>query len=263
VTSYETLRYEVEDGVCSITLTRPDKRNAVNDLMFRELGEATEHAALDRDARVILVRGEGTSFCAGIDLSMFSHEAFQDTGNFHAFVRGAQRAFHNLQTMPKPSLAAVQGHALGAGFQLALACDLRICAEDVVFGMFEVRYGIIPDLGGNRPLTMLVGPAMAKELVWTGRTVEGPEAERIGLANRIVSADALAKEAEELARQLAAAAPIPVALTKSIIDHATEQSAETVLDREAELQQRAINSEDQKEAIAAFLEKRPPRYSGR
>jgi enoyl-CoA hydratase/carnithine racemase len=263
MSGFETIRYEVEDGVCSITLTRPDKRNAVNDVMFRELGEATERAAVDGDARVILVRGEGKSFCAGIDLSMFSTEAFAKTSNFHAFVRVAQRAYRNLQTMPKPSIAAVQGHALGAGFQLALACDLRICAEDVVFGMFEVRYGIIPDLGGNRPLTHLVGPALAKELVWTGRAVEGPEAERIGLTNRVVTVDALAKEAEELARQLADAPPIPVALTKSIIDHTTEQSAETVLDREAELQQRAINSEDQKEAIAAFLEKRPPKYSGR
>jgi enoyl-CoA hydratase len=260
---YETLRYEVTDGVCAITLNRPDKRNAVNDVMFRELGEATERAAVDGDARVILVRGEGRSFCAGIDLSMFGTEAFQETSNFHAFVRLAQRAFRNLQTMPKPSIAAVQGHALGAGFQLALACDLRICAEDALFGMFEVRYGIIPDLGGNRPLTLAVGPARAKELVWTGRTVDAEEADRIGLVNRVVSNEALMKEAEELAAQLAAAPPIPVALSKSIINRATEESIETVIDREAELQQRAINSEDQKEAVAAFLEKRPPKYRGR
>ena len=151
MSGYETLRYEVsEDGVCSITLARPDKRNAVNDVMFRELGEATERAATDGDARAMLVRGEGTSFCAGIDLSMFSTEAFANTSNFHMFVRLAQRAYRNLQTMPKPSIAAVQGHALGAGFQLALACDLRIAAENATFGMFEVKYGIIPDLGGNR-----------------------------------------------------------------------------------------------------------------
>jgi len=264
MSGYETLRYEVsEDGVCSITLARPDKRNAVNDVMFRELGEATERAATDGDARAMLVRGEGTSFCAGIDLSMFSTEAFANTSNFHMFVRLAQRAYRNLQTMPKPSIAAVQGHALGAGFQLALACDLRIAAENATFGMFEVKYGIIPDLGGNRPLTLAVGTARAKEIVWTGRTVDAQEADRIGLVNRVVSVDALPKEAEELAAQLAAAPPIPLSLTKSIIDHATEQSAETVMAREAELQQRAINSEDQKEAVAAFLEKRPPRYSGR
>src|SRR5204863_8277738 len=120
--------------------------------------------------------------------------------------------------MPKPSSAAVQGHAVGAGFQLALACDLRICAEDAVFGMFEVRYGIIPDLGGNRPLTQLVGPARAKELVWTGRTADATEAERIGLVNRSVGTETLAKEAEELAFQLAGSPPIPVSITKSLID---------------------------------------------
>src|SRR5438093_4453361 len=217
---FQTLRYEIEGGVAAITLNRPDKRNAVNDVRFRELGDAAELAAADGDARAVLVRGEGKAFCAGIDLGMFSHEAFQDTGNFAGFVRMAQRPYRALQTMPKPTIAAVQGHAVGAGFQLALACDLRICAEDVTFGMFEVRYGIIPDLGGNRPLALLVGPARAKELVWTGRMVDAAEAERIGLANRVVSADALAKEAEELAGQLAAAPPIPLALTKSLINRA-------------------------------------------
>src|SRR5205823_11414162 len=175
---------------------------------------------------VVLIQGEGPTFCAGIDLTMFSHAAFGGGEDFRTFVQMAQRPYRNLQTMPKPSIAAVQGHAVGAGFQLALACDLRICAEDAVFGMFEVRYGIIPDLGGNRPLTQLVGPARAKELVWTGRTVDAAEAERIGLVNRVVSTDALAKEAEELAGQLASAPPIAVSLVKSIINRATELSIE-------------------------------------
>jgi enoyl-CoA hydratase/carnithine racemase len=263
VSEYTTIRYEVIDGIAAITLARPDKRNAVNEDMFRELGEATEQAASDTGARAVLVSGEGKSFCAGIDLTAFSGPAFSDTANFQKFVRLAQRAFRNLQTMPKPSVAAVQGHSLGAGFQLALACDLRVCAEDIVFGMFEVRYGIIPDLGGNRPLTQLVGPARAKELVWTGRTVESAEADRIGLANRVVSTEALAKEAETLAAQLAAAPPIPVAFAKSLINRASELSIEAVMDREAEMQSRAITSEDHREAIAAFLEKRPARFQGK
>src|SRR6058998_33761 len=129
--------------------------------------------------------------------------------------------------------------------------------------MFEVRYGIIPDLGGSRPLAQLVGPARAKELVWTGRTVDADEADRIGLANRVVTTDTLAKEADALAAQLAAAPPIPVALTKSLINRSSEMSIEAVMDREAEMQERAISSEDQREAVAAFLEKRPPRFTGR
>ena len=265
MTNFSTLRYEVEDGIGAITLNRPDKRNAVNDVMFGELGEATAQAAIDPEVRVILVSGEGPTFCAGIDLTMFMQEAFQSGGgpNFQRFVTLAQRSYRNLQTMPKPSVAAVQGHAVGAGFQLALACDIRLCAQDVQFGMYEVRYGIIPDLGGNRPLTQLVGPARAKELVWTGRTVDAPEAERIGLANRVVPVDQLAKEADTLARDLAAAPPIPVSLTKTLINREDELSIEASFEREAESQQHAISSEDHKEAVAAFLEKRPPKFSGR
>jgi 2-(1,2-epoxy-1,2-dihydrophenyl)acetyl-CoA isomerase len=260
---FSTVRYEVSDGIAAITLARPDKRNAMNDVLFDELGEATDLAAVDPEARVVLLAGEGPSFCAGIDLTMFSHEAFQDSSNFQAFVRLAQRPYRNLQTMAKPTVAAVQGHALGAGFQLALACDIRVIAQDVTFGMFEVRYGIIPDLGGNRPLTQLVGPARAKELVWTGRTLDAAEAEQIGLANRVVSTDALAKEAQALAADLAAAPPIPVALTKSLINREAEFSIEASFEREAESQARCVTSEDHREAIAAFLEKRPPKYSGR
>jgi enoyl-CoA hydratase/carnithine racemase len=263
VAQFTTLRYEVADGIASITLARPDKRNAMNDVLFDELGEATHQAAIDGDVRVVLVAGEGKSFCAGIDLTMFGHEAFRGGPGFQRFIHMAQRSFKNLQTMPKPAVAAVQGHALGAGFQLALACDIRVCAQDATFGMFEIRYGIVPDLGGNRPLTQLVGPAIAKELVWTGRTVDGAEAERIGLANRVVSTDALTKEAETLAHDLAAAAPIPVALTKSLINREAELSIEASFEREAESQQRAIASDDHREAVAAFMEKRPPKYSGR
>jgi enoyl-CoA hydratase/carnithine racemase len=263
MSEFTTLRYEVADGIASITLARPDKRNAINDVLFHELGEATQEAAIDPDARVVLVSGEGTSFCAGIDLTMFSQEALQGGANFQRFVTMAQRPYRNLQTMTKPTIAAVQGHALGAGFQLALACDIRVVAQDATFGMFEVRYGIMPDLGGNRPLTQLVGPARAKELVWTGRTVDATEAERIGLANRLVATDALQKEAETLAHDLAAAPPIPVALTKSLINREAELSIEASFEREAESQQRCITSEDHREAIAAYLEKRPPKFSGR
>ncbi|MFN2544573.1 MAG: enoyl-CoA hydratase/isomerase family protein [Actinomycetota bacterium] len=258
-----TIRYDVEGGVARITLARPEKRNAVNDVMFAELGDAAERAGGDPDVRVILLTGEGPTFCAGIDLGMFTHPAFRGGDDFRTFVGMAQRPYRILQTTGKPSIAAVRGHAVGAGFQLALACDLRICGDDAVFGMFEVRYGIVPDLGGNRPLTRIVGTARAKEFVWTGRTIDAPEAERIGLVNRVVDPEALAKEAEELALELAGAPPIPVGLSKSIIDQALDLSAEESLDLEAASQQRAVESEDHREAIAAFLEKRPPRYTGR
>jgi enoyl-CoA hydratase/carnithine racemase len=262
VTEYKTIRYEIEEGVAAVTLARPEKRNAVDLDMFSELGDATDRAASDPEVRVVLVSGEGKSFCAGIDLNALAN--LDPTGvPFQGFLRMAQRPYRNLATMAKPTIGAVHGHAVGAGFQLALACDLRVAATDVVFGMFEVRFGIVPDLGGNRPLTQLVGPAVAKELVWTGRTVDAQEAERLGLVNRLTNPDSLAKEAHTLATDLAAGPPLPLGLTKALINRSSEESLETVMEREGQAQATCISSEDHREAIGAFMEKRPPKFRGR
>ena len=259
---YATIRYEVDDRVASLTLSRSEKRNAVDLAMFSELGDATDRAASDPEVRVVLVSGEGKSFCAGIDLNALA--SIDPSGAaFQGFLRMAQRPFRNLATMAKPTIAAIQGHAVGAGFQLALACDLRLAATDAVFGMFEVRFGIVPDLGGNKPLAQLVGPSRAKELVWTGRTVDAQEAERLGLVNRVTSPESLAKEAQALAADLAAGPPLPIGLTKALINRSSEEPLETVMEREGQAQATCISSEDHREAVAAFMEKRPPKFRGR
>ena len=260
---FETIRYGIHDGVATIELARPDKRNAINALMFKELGDAAEAAASDPGIRAVLVRGEGPSFSAGIDVTLLGQLAGTRGARWRTFIRTAQRPFLVLAHMDKPAVAEVQGHAVGAGFQLALACDLRVCAEDVRFAMLEVRFGLIPDLGGIHRLSHLVGPARAKELVWTGRTVEADEAERLGLANRVVPAETMGKEAEALAREVAASPPVPVSLTKSLIGRASETSMETALERDAQAQATCIDTEDHREAVAAYLEGRPPRFQGR
>lgn len=260
---FETLRYGVHEGVATIELARPDKRNAINAQMFSELGDAAERAASDPGIRAVLVKGQGPSFSAGIDVTLLGQLAGTRGARFRSFVRTAQRPFLTLAQMDKPAVAAVQGHALGAGFQLALACDLRLCSEDARFAMLEVRFGLIPDLGGSHRLSRLIGPARAKELVWTGRTVEADEAERIGLVNRVVPAETLAKEADALARDVVASPPIPVSLTKSLIGRSEETSLETALERDAQAQATCIDTEDHREAVAAYLEKRPPRFQGR
>jgi enoyl-CoA hydratase/carnithine racemase len=165
--------------------------------------------------------------------------------------------------MDKPTVAAVQGHAIGAGFQLALACDLRIAAEDVRFGMLEIRFGLIPDLGGLHRLSRLIGPARTKEIVWSGRNVEAEEAERLGLVNRIVSPETLEKESEAFVRELVTAPPLPVSLSKTLIGRGHETSLETSLERDAQAQATCIESEDHREAVEAYLEKRPARFHGR
>jgi 2-(1,2-epoxy-1,2-dihydrophenyl)acetyl-CoA isomerase len=260
---FETLRYGVHDGVATIELARPDKRNAISAQMFSELGDAAEAAASDPGIRAVLVRGAGPSFCSGIDVTLLGQLAGTRGARLRSFIRTAQRPFLTLAQMDKPSVAEVQGHALGAGFQLALACDLRVCAEDVRFALLEVRFGLIPDLGGLHRLSRLIGPARTKELVWTGRTVEPEEAERLGLANRVVPTDTLAKEGEALAREVAASPPIPVSLTKSLIGRAAETSLETALERDGQAQATCIDTEDHREAVAAYLEQRPPRFQGR
>src|SRR5918999_6423168 len=233
---FETLRYGVHDGVATIELARPDKRNALNALAFNELAESADRAAADPGIRVVLVKGQGPSFCAGIDIALLGQLAGTRGARFRSYVRSVQRPFLTMAQMDKPTVAAVQGHALGAGFQLALACDLRIVADDATFGMLEIRFGLLPDLGGHGRLAALAGPAATKELLWTGRRIDAIEAERLRVANRVVPRDTLEKEAIELAEALAAAPPLPVRATKAIVDRAAAASLPELMDLEAEAQ---------------------------
>lgn len=260
---FETIKYGVHDGVATITLARPDKRNAINAQMFTELGDAAARASNDPGIRVVLVTGEGESFSAGIDVLLLNQLAGTRGARFRSFVRTAQRPSFILASMDKPTVAAVQGNAVGAGFQLALACDLRIVTEDVRFAMLEVKFGLIPDLGGLHRLSRVIGPARTKEIVWTGRNIGAEEAERLGLVNKVVSAEALEKETEAFVRDLVSAPPLPLSLSKTLIGRAHETSLETSLERDAQAQAACIESEDHREAIEAYMEKRPARFHGR
>jgi enoyl-CoA hydratase/carnithine racemase len=162
--------------------------------------------------------------------------------------------------MPKPAVAAVQGHAVGAGFQLALACDLRVASSDAKFAMLDPRYGLIPDLGGAHRMARLIGPSRAKELVWSTRVVESEEALRIGLVDRVVERDSLLSEARTLARQVAQHSPTATALVKRLIERAFETYLDDELELEADAQTRTIEGAHHREAVAAFLEGRPPRF---
>jgi enoyl-CoA hydratase/carnithine racemase len=260
---FETIRYDLAEGLASITLARPDKRNAMNAQMFTELGDAAAAATSDPAVRGVLVKAEGSSFSAGIDLGSLSELAGMRGQALTAFVRMAQRPFLLLARMEKPTVAAVQGHALGAGFQLALACDLRVATAEATFGILEARYGLIPDLGGSHHLARLVGAARAKELVWSARTMGAEEAERLGLVNRVAgSAQDLPAVAEALLRDVTAHSPIVVSLVKSLIDHAPETPLEVELERESQAQMLCVQSHDGAEAIASHVERRP-HHTGR
>jgi enoyl-CoA hydratase/carnithine racemase len=255
---FETIRWSIDDGLATITLARPDKRNAVNQAMFEELGRATAMVGDDPAVRAVVLRAEGPSFCAGIDLLLIGELAgLASGGGFSTFVELAQRPFRRLALMAKPSVAAVQGHALGAGFQLALACDLRVAGPDVQFGMLEARYGIIPDLGGMHHLARLVGPARAKELIYSGRHLKAEEARQIGLVDQVFKPEEVYSKAVEAARTYADGPRAALRAAKVSINWGARGDFRTgiVLEREAFAD--LFATEDQKAGMQSLLDQGP------
>jgi len=272
---YETLRFERDGSIARLVLNRPEKLNSFTIEMWGELRDLGRRLlAAPDDLRVLIVIGEGRAFSSGIDTSVFAGDAGIDSlvddqtpEHPDASVRGVlatQQAFTWLEDAPFISIAAVRGYAFGAGLQLALACDLRVVALDTEMGLLEHRFGILPDLGGTQRLPRLVGPARAKELILTQARIKAEEAERIGLAQRIVADEELETAALELAETIAAQPPIAVQGVKRAIAAAMDGvPVRDGLVVEAEQQAECLRSDDMKEAITAFIEQRPPVYRNR
>jgi enoyl-CoA hydratase/carnithine racemase len=227
------VRLTVEDALATVTLTNPARRNAQSPALWRALAEAGQ--SLPGSVRVVVLRGEGKSFSAGLDLQAFTPEGFDgepsfldlarhSDGDLDAAIAGYQTAFTWLRRNDIVSVAAVQGHAIGAGFQLALACDLRVVTADAQFAMRETSLGIVPDLAGTHPLVSLVGYARALEICVTGRFVRAEEAERSGLANLVVGADELDAAVRDLTAALLAAPRDAVIETKALLRGAAARS---------------------------------------
>ncbi|MGQ4515850.1 enoyl-CoA hydratase-related protein [Streptomyces sp. DW26H14] len=233
VVDKDGVRLTVEDAVATVTLTNPAKRNAQSPALWRALAEAG--ASLPGSVRVVVVRGEGKSFSAGLDRQAFTPEGFEDEPSFQdlarlgdaeldAAIAEYQSGFTWLRRNDVVSVAAVQGHAIGAGFQLALACDLRVAADDAQFAMRETSLGIVPDLAGSHPLVGIVGYARALEICVTGRFVHADEAERIGLANLTVPSDDLDAAVTDLTAALLAAPRSAVIETKALLRGASART---------------------------------------
>jgi enoyl-CoA hydratase/carnithine racemase len=265
----EVVRVEIDDRVAIVTLNRPDKLNAVSREVFDGLAEAGERVGNEPDVRAVLIRGEGRAFCSGLDLASLqgsgearSGAAPSADGNGQAVPRDVQAGWRIWQQIDKPVVAAVQGYALGAGFQLALAADIRFAAEDAVMSVFEITYGLVPDLGGTQFLPPIVGPAKAKELIWTAKRLTAAEALELGLVNRVVPLGALQEEALAFARDLASRPPLPIAFTKRIVNQAGRLTLEEGMRKEIEAQATCITSNDMREAVSAAFEKRQGTYTG-
>jgi enoyl-CoA hydratase/carnithine racemase len=255
---------EIEDrgAVRHVVLNRPEKRNALSGELILELAAALEAAAADDDVRVLVLRGEGPMFSSGMDLNDLRALSDQP-GNLRAFRRPILNAWNLLEEMTKPTIAQIHGATLGGAFELALACDFRTMAEDAVAGIMEVRIGLLPDVGGCSRLPAVVGLGNAKELIMTGKVIDGREAHRIGFANRIAPAEELDAVTEAFANELLACAPRAVGLAKRILDSAGKPALANTLEQEVAAQETLAATDDFAEGARAFLEKRDPQFAGR
>jgi 2-(1,2-epoxy-1,2-dihydrophenyl)acetyl-CoA isomerase len=245
-------------AVLTITLNRPDVLNAFNSGMHRELAAALKEAR-DASVRAVIVTGAGRGFCVGQDLTEF-REAPGDIGSrlrdtYHPNIRA-------IRALEKPVIAAVNGVAAGAGVSFACSCDLRIAADGAAFIPAFINIGLIPDSGGSYFVARILGPARAFEWLASGKKLTAAEAHAWGLVSEVVDADNLMRRAGELAAQLAELPTRGIGMTKRLLDHAGDASLDEQLEREAQLQAAATQTEDFKEGVAAFLEKRPPRFRG-
>jgi enoyl-CoA hydratase/carnithine racemase len=245
-----------------VVMNRPEKRNAMNAELVAGLGAALRAAAHDPDVRCVVVRGEGPMFSAGMDLHDLAGLAAapENLREFRSAILGAWNA---CEEMLKPTVAQIHGACLGGALELALACDLRVAAEDAVLGVVETRVGLIPDVGGCSRLPAVVGLGRAKELVMASKVVDGAEAERIGLVNRVAPADELDAATDALVDELLACAPTAVGLAKRVLDAAAKPALGATLEQEVTVQALCAASDDFAEGARALAEKRPPQFAGR
>jgi len=259
--TYETIRVETADGVATITLNRPSVHNAMNDLMRRELLDVFTGLTTDEAVRVVVVTGAGVrAFSAGADIRSFVEP--QEPVAYREQRRRIE--FRQvMETCPQPILAAIRGYALGGGLELALTCDIRIAGDDAQLGLTEVNLAIIPGGGGTQRLPRLVGRGKALEMILTGSRISAAEALRIGLVERVVPTAETLTATQELARTLAAKAPVALRYAKEAVVKGLGMSLPDGLRLEHDLSTLLRTTEDRLEGARAFLEKRPPKWTGR
>jgi enoyl-CoA hydratase/carnithine racemase len=255
---------ETEDrgAVRHVVLNRPEKRNAFNDELVLGLRDALSAAADDDAVHCVVVRGAGPMFSSGMDVNFLGALA-ADPGRLRASRRPIIETWNLLEEMPKPTIAQIHGACIGGAMELALAADLRVMASDAVIGLVETRVGLVPDVGGSSRLPSVVGLGRAKEMIMASKIIDGTEAERIGLVNRVAPADELDAATDQLVGELLACAPRAVALAKRLLDGIAKPTLSASLEAEVVAQELCARSEDFGEGTRAFAEKRQPEFSGR
>lgn len=259
--SFEALLYSIADGVGTITLNRPEALNSTNDTLYRELSGLLREIATDKSVGAVVLTGAGRGFCAGADVKSMKNDApMLERRARHRWI--LRDILQPLIALEKPVIAAVNGPAVGAGFNIALACDIIIASDKAVFSQIFTRLALVPDLGGMYLLTRVVGLNKAKELCFTAKKVTAEEGRALGFVNHVVAHEALMDEARKLAAEIAAGPETSLALIKTLLNKSSTSTLDQMLEYESFAQAVAYSTPEHQEGVAAFREKRPPNFRG-
>jgi enoyl-CoA hydratase len=258
---YKTLIYEKKENIGLLTINRPEKLNAISNELISELKKLLDEIEKDEELRALILTGAGDkAFVAGADIKELVD---RDARLGRRVSQERQEVFSRIENLPVPVIAAVNGYALGGGLELALACSIRICSEKAQFGAPEVKLGIIPGDGGTQRLPRLVGLGRAMELILTGDFIDAQEAYRIGLVNKVLPQEELMDKAMELAKKIASRPPLAVRFAKEAVNRSQEGDAASGFALESYLHALSCTTEDKKEGVSAFLEKRKGKFKGK
>lgn len=261
IMEYQTILYEVENGIALIRLNRPKSLNALNHELVGELGAVFDRIGSDDAIGAVILTGSEKAFAAGADIKEIVEIASPVAA--HAFVSRIHVVFDKIERLSKPVIAAVSGFALGGGCELALVCDIRIASESAIFGLPEIKIGVIPGGGGTQRLPRLVGLGRAKELLFSGDSIDAMEAYRIGLANKVVPVDSLLNEARKTAEKLIAQPGYALRMLKMLVNDGINMDLRSALAHERRSFEVLFSTEDRMEGLQAFIEKRKPIFKGK
>ncbi|MBQ8054282.1 MAG: enoyl-CoA hydratase/isomerase family protein [Lachnospiraceae bacterium] len=259
---YHSILLTKEENIAVIQMNRPERMNALEDELAAELLDAYKDVAADQQVRAVVLTGSGKAFCAGGDLKRLQ-KGFASTAEGYEYMRSFREMVETFMNMPKPAIAAVGGYAVGAGFCIAMQADIILASEKAKFGMAFAGVGLIPDLAGMYTLPRLAGLNRAKELIFTGRTIDAAEAKDMGIVNWIEPQEQLLEKACKLAKQLANGPGIAIKMAKKVLNESQNLTLSQLLDTEPMAQAICFDSEDHKEGVNAFFEKRRPKFVGR
>ena len=258
---YQTIDYEKKKNIVVITLNRPESMNALSDELLDELNLAFERIAGDTEIAAVIITGSEKVFAAGADIGQLSR--IDSPAESHQFVTRAHAVFNKIEAIEKPVIAAVSGIAMGGGCELALACDIRLAAENALFGLPEIKIGVIPGAGGTQRLPRLIGLGRAKEMLFSGDPIDAKEAYRIGLANRVFPPPSLMAEAIKMAQKFVERPQLALRANKTAVTQGINMDLHSALCYEARCFEILFSTQDLKEGMQAFIEKRKPAFTNK